>query len=65
MTTDVGEGEERGGLTVYMVGHSNRDLDEFAGLLKKHEHGVETLAAKPHPYTSAAKVVSNKLSYRG
>lgn len=41
MTTDVGEGEERGGVTVYTVGHSNRDLDEFVGLLKAH--GVDTL----------------------
>ena len=41
MTTDVGEDEERGGVTVYTVGHSNRDLDEFVGLLKAH--GVETL----------------------
>jgi uncharacterized protein (DUF488 family) len=41
MTTDVGEGEERGGATVYTVGHSNRDLDEFVGLLKAHD--VETL----------------------
>lgn len=41
MTTDVGEGEERGGLTVYTVGHSNRDLGEFVGLLKAH--GVDTL----------------------
>jgi uncharacterized protein (DUF488 family) len=41
MTTDVGEGEERGGVTVDTVGHSNRDLDEFVGLLKAH--GVDTL----------------------
>lgn len=39
--TDVGEGEERGGVTVYTVGHSNRDLDEFVRLLKAH--GVDTL----------------------
>ncbi len=42
MTTDVGEGVERGVVTVYTVGHSNRDPDEFVGLLKAH--GVETLA---------------------
>jgi len=41
MTTDVGEGEERGWATVYTVGHSNRDLDQFVGLLKAH--GVNTL----------------------
>ena len=40
--TDVGEGEVRGRVTVYTVGHSNRGVDEFVGLLKAH--GVETLA---------------------
>jgi uncharacterized protein (DUF488 family) len=40
--TDIGEGEARGGATVYTVGHSNRSVDEFVGLLKAH--GVRTLA---------------------
>ena len=42
MPTEIGEGEERGGVTVYTVGHSNRGLDEFLGLLKGG--GVDTLA---------------------
>jgi uncharacterized protein (DUF488 family) len=39
---DGEEGKRDGGLTVYTVGHSNRSVDEFVGLLKAR--GVETLA---------------------
>jgi uncharacterized protein (DUF488 family) len=41
MATDVGEVGGRGGAIVYTVGHSNRSVDEFIGLLKAH--GVDTL----------------------
>ncbi|MDQ3920093.1 MAG: DUF488 domain-containing protein [Acidobacteriota bacterium] len=42
MSAEVGEGEGGSGLTVYTIGHSNRGVEEFIGLLKAH--GVETLA---------------------
>ncbi len=42
MTADGRESNGPRGATVYTVGHSNRGVDEFVGLLKAH--GVETLA---------------------
>ncbi len=42
MADGAGEGGAPRGATVYTIGHSNRGVDEFIGLLKAH--GVETLA---------------------